>query len=128
MEILGKLIKKLDPVTGEGKNGPWKKRNFVIETQSDYPKKVCFTTWGDRVDFNGFTESDMVKVFFDVESREFNNNWYNDLKCWKVEVMSAGGTNSPAAGAAAPTGSAPLPSIEDEPFELGDDPGDDLPF
>ncbi len=121
MEIVGKLIKKLDPVTGEGKNGPWKKQNFVIETQADYPKKVCFTTWGERIDFNSFTESDMVKVFFDVESREYNNNWYNDLKCWKVEVQQAGGTS-------APTGDIPPLTENDIPLIPENDPGDDLPF
>ena len=122
MEIIGKLIQKLDPVTGEGKNGAWKKQNFVIETAGDYPKKICFTTWGDKVDFNAFTESDTVKVFFEAESREYNKNWYTDLKCWKVEVTSSGGTN-------APMGDTPPKITEDDiPFELSDDPGDDLPF
>ncbi|PLX07545.1 MAG: hypothetical protein C0596_11510 [Marinilabiliales bacterium] len=121
MEIEGKLIKKLPPVTGDGKNGPWKKQNFVIETQADYPKMICFTTWGDRVDFNSFTESDIVKVYFDIESREYNNNWYTDLKCWKVEVNQAGGSDSPS-------GDIPPITENDIPFEVDDDPGDDLPF
>ena len=47
MEIEGKLIKKLEPISGEGRNGTWKKQNFVIETFDNYPKKVCFTVWGD---------------------------------------------------------------------------------
>ena len=121
MEITGKLIKKMPPVTGESKNGAWKKQNFVIETQTDYPKNICFTTWGDKVDFNSFTESDTVKVFFDIESREFNNNWYTDLKCWKVEIAQSGGLIPP-------TGDLPPMTEENIPFELEDDPGDDLPF
>jgi len=121
MEIIGKLIKKMEVVSGEGKNGPWKKQNFVIETQADYPKKVCFTAWGDKVELNSVTESDIIKVHFDVESREYNNNWYNDLKCWKVELNSSGGSKAAIAD---------LPPIseKDIPFEIEDDPGDDLPF
>lgn len=121
MEIIGKLIQKLAPVTGEGKNGPWKKQSFVIETQADYPKKVCFTTWGDKVELNSFTESDIIKVYFDVESREYNNNWYNDLKCWKIELSSSGGSSNII-------NELPPVSEKDIPFDLEDDPGDDLPF
>ncbi len=121
MEIEGKVIKKLAPVTGEGRNGTWKKQSFVIETQAEYPKKICFTVWSDRVNFNDFTESDMVKVFFDIESREYKENWYTDLTCWRVNVIKYNASE--------------MPKEESEPtinnsndFLLEDDPGDDLPF
>jgi hypothetical protein len=120
MELVGKLIHKMPPVTGEGRNGTWKKQNFVIEVQSEYPKKVCFALWGDRVDLNAFTESDMIKVYFDAESREYNGNWYTDLRCWKIEL------NAPGRGDV----QMDLPPLteNDIPFDLEDDPGDDLPF
>jgi hypothetical protein len=121
MEIIGKLIKKLPPVTGESAKGPWKKQSFVIETQADFPKSVCFTTWGDKVELNSFTESDIIKVHFDVESREYKDNWYSDLKCWKIELNASGGSTNTISEIA------PL-SEKDIPFELEDDPGDDLPF
>ncbi len=50
LEIKGKLIKKLQVQTGEGKNGTWKKSSFVIETGGDYPKKVCFIAWNGKSD------------------------------------------------------------------------------
>ncbi|MDD3685785.1 MAG: DUF3127 domain-containing protein [Bacteroidales bacterium] len=121
MELTGKLIKKLEPVTGEGKNGPWKKQGFVIEVPSDFPKKVCFTVWGDKAGLSSVTESDTIKVYFDAESREYNNNWYTDLKCWKIELNAPG-------NAAPSTQQAPEFKPEDIPFDLEDDPGDDLPF
>jgi len=120
MEIIGKLIHKLPPVTGEGKNGTWKKQSFVIETQSEYPKKICFTSWGDKIDMNSFTESDIIKVHFDIESREYNNNWYTDLRTWKIELNSPGGSGS--------INDFPPFTEEDIPFALDEDPGDDLPF
>lgn len=120
MEISGKLIKILEPVTGESKNGPWKKQNFVIETESEYPKKISFTVWGDKIDFSQFTESDNIKVYFDIESREYNNNWYTDLKAWKAELVKAGGSE-PRMDAP------PLDGIEIPP-DIPDEDGDVLPF
>ena len=50
MEISGKVIKILPLVKGQGKNGEWKKQEIVIETPGQYPKPVCFSLWGDKID------------------------------------------------------------------------------
>ena len=50
LEISGKLVKKMPEQTGEGRNGTWKKREFVIETEGQYPQKICIATWGDKVE------------------------------------------------------------------------------
>lgn len=39
MEIKGKAIHMLPLVTGQGKNGEWRKQEFIIETGDQYPKK-----------------------------------------------------------------------------------------
>ncbi len=120
MEITGKIIKIYSPVTGESKHGPWKKQNFVIETSEDYPKKVSFTVWNDKADLSSLTESDTVKVFFDIESREYKENWYTDLKAWKAEVVKTGDNGFIEE-------KAPLDDMEIPP-ELPEEDGDDLPF
>ncbi|NPA68576.1 MAG: DUF3127 domain-containing protein [Chlorobi bacterium] len=85
LEITGKLIKKLPEQTGEGKFGKWIKQEFVIETQDQYPKKVCFSTWGDKTDIlKKFSEGDIITVSFNPESREYNERWYTDLRAWKI--------------------------------------------
>lgn len=123
MEITGKVVKILEPVSGEGKFGPWKKQNFVIETDDEYPKKICFTVWGDKVDVNALTVSDTVKVFFDAESREYNNNWFTDLKAWKAEVVNPGNTKSFDSETAPPPGENEVP-----PPDFDDNDEDPLPF
>lgn len=85
MEIEGKIIQVNPLQTGEGKNGTWKKQEFIIETQSQYPKKVCITAWGDRIDQFGLQQNVDVKVSIDIESREYNGRWYTDVRAWKVE-------------------------------------------
>ena len=122
MDIQGTFIKLLEPVTGEGKNGPWKKQEFIIELPGDFPKKLCIANWNDKADLSGLQEGDTVKVFFDVESREFNSRWYTDVKAWKLERVggSAGSKNNEVSNDLPPD----MPSS----FSLDDEPGDDLPF
>ena len=98
MELKGKLIQVLPLQTGTGKNGEWKKQDIIVETQSQYPKKVCISIWGDKINASQLQIGKMLNVSFDVESREYNGRWYTDVKAWKVEVIdgAAAGPESPA--------------------------------
>ena len=91
LEITGKVSEVLPRESGTGKNGnEWVKQSFVIETEGQYPKKVCFTAWRDLVDkVNTLQPGTEVKVSFDVESRSFNGKWYSDIKAWKIESKNA---------------------------------------
>ncbi|GAA4319940.1 DUF3127 domain-containing protein [Compostibacter hankyongensis] len=93
LEITGKLIQKLPVQTGEGKNGPWSKGGFVLETSGDrFPKKVCCVTWGDTISqVNAFNEGANLKASIDVESREYNGRWYTDVRAWRIEALPDGG-------------------------------------
>jgi hypothetical protein len=84
MEINGKIIALLPAQSGQGKNGTWKKQEYILETTGQYPKKVCFAVWGDKIDQFNVKPGDSVEVSFDVESREYNQRWYTELKAWKV--------------------------------------------
>lgn len=91
LEITGKVLQLLPEQTGQGKNGTWVRRDFVIETTEQYPKKICFSGWGDKAaQVNGLQEGQTVKVSFNPESREFNSKWYTDLRAWKIETDAKG--------------------------------------
>lgn len=129
MEASGKVIAVCDPETGVSKAGNnWKKRTCVIETQETYPKKIAFTLFGDRMDQYPMNVGDMVKVSFDISSREYNGRWYTDISAWKVEPATA----APAAGPVGDTAGimpggyaqAPVPPANLAPS--GDD--EELPF
>lgn len=101
MEITGKLIQKLPVKSGVSSSGNnWSKAEFVIETMDQYPKKVCANLWGDRARaLDQFQEGSFITVSFDLESREFNGNWYTDVKAWKVEPATpAAVSGAPAYG------------------------------
>jgi len=42
MELKGKVIQILPTQTGMGKKGQWKKLEFIVETQAQYPRKCVF--------------------------------------------------------------------------------------
>lgn len=127
MELTGKLERVLDPETGQGKNGMWKKQLFVVETLGNFPKKVAFQAWGDKADALGnFRTGDIVKVYFDPESREFNGKFYTDLRAWRIDAENnAGAQNS------APTNTYTdqMPSYQNDDFSASSKGiEDDLPF
>lgn len=118
MEIKGKIIQLLPLQTGMGKKGQWKKQDFVIETPGQYPKKVCLSLWGDKVDQYKVASGDVVTVTVDLESREYNGRWYTEARAWKLEKNGA-------------QGDVPPPPADDPYFNQeprGADSGDDIPF
>ncbi len=90
IEITGRIVTLLPLVTGEGKNGQWKKQEFVIETTDQYPKKVVFSMWGDKADMlSNYKPGEDIKVSFNPESREHNGRWYTDLRAWRIDRAGA---------------------------------------
>lgn len=102
-KIQGRIIIAMPETGGTGKNGnPWKKQEFVLETADNYPKKILFTLWGEKIEQYNLREGEQVTAFVDIESREYNGRWYTDLKAWKVDksgaAAPAGNTDSPISG------------------------------
>ena len=125
MEITGKIIVALPEQSGTSKSGnAWRKREYVLETQETYPKKVFFNFFGDRVTQYPLNVGDVVKISFDINSREFNGRWYTDISAWKSEPAAA---PAPAPAADAP---AAMPggyeNVPTPPAPQG--PEDDMPF
>jgi hypothetical protein len=84
MEITGKVLSLLPLQKGTGKNGEWKKQDFILETQSQFPKKVCLALWGPKIDQYKIKPGDVITAKIEVESREFNGKWYTDVKAYQI--------------------------------------------
>lgn len=88
MELTGKIFKKMPSVTGTGANGTWRKQEFVVETMEQYPRKICFECWNDDVrTLESIEVGNVVKVLFNVESREYEDRWYTSCRAWKINVI-----------------------------------------
>ena len=127
MEIKGRIIHVLPLQEGVSKAGnPWKKQEYVLETEEQYPRKVCFNLFGDKVDQYPAAIGEDVVVSFDLESREFNGRWYTDVRAWKIEKSASVAQGVPDMPPM-PNDIAPFPPAPAAP-DLAPSPNDDLPF
>ena len=123
MEIKGKIIHVLPLQEGVSRAGnPWKKQEYVLETGDQYPRKICFDFFGDKVDQFPAAIGDEVILNFDIDSREYNGRWYTGVHGWKLEKVMADNTPSPMSDIP------PMPSNEAAPFPPAAESTDDLPF
>lgn len=115
MDISGVVVALLPPQSGQGKTGnAWKKQEFILETPGQYPKKVCLSLWGEKVDENRVTIGEKITASINLESREYNNRWYTEARVWKITRSGSTGGNE-----------APPPTDDFIPESGG---SDDLPF
>lgn len=119
LSVKGKVEQILKPESGVSRAGKeWNKQEFVIETDDQFPRKVCFTLFGEKTSLiNGMAAGEEVEVSFNLESREYNGKWFHNINAWKID--KAGASNLPE----------PPPEfgMDDIPPEPEND-GSDLPF
>ena len=97
MEITGKIIFVSPVSTGVSQRtgNTWASREFVIETQEQYPKKACIRLFGqEKIDKHPVNVGDVVTVSFDINASEYNGRWYNQLNAWNITLP---GTSAPEA-------------------------------
>lgn len=94
----GTVIRILPVQEGVSKSGnAWRKGAFVIETEAQYPRTICFNIWNNRIDEFPLTEGDLVEVRFDVESREYMERWYTDVTAYSVSKVDQTAAAAPEA-------------------------------
>jgi len=140
MEIIGKFIKALPEQTGESPRGPWVRGGFVIETEEQFAKQLAFSLWGeDKVAVTrNMALNTQIKVYFNPESREYNDRWYTDLKCFRIDTFNPVSATGPQAGQTATQPNSapssfqqPSPSAKEESGSFNStepQEDDDLPF
>ncbi len=121
-EVEGALHKKFDT---ENKTETFQAREFVIKTEGQYPQFVKFQLTQDRCQLvDPFNDGDMIKVYFDLRGREWNEKYFTNLNAWKIEKQTPQevATENPAAN---------FPDINNMPDSSSsneEDSFDDLPF
>ena len=128
MELTGRIVAVQPVQTGEGRNGTWKKQEYVVEydRQAQYPRKMMFVLWGDKIDQYNIQEGQELKIHFDIDCRAYNGRWYNDIRAWKVEpdMEAAPAVPSEPAGRFADNVPPPPPEL----LASSSDASSDLPF
>lgn len=139
MELSGKIIAVLEKRSGTSARtgNTWAVQEYVVETHDQYPRKCMFNVFGeDKINTFNIQVGEEVTVSFDIDAREYNGRWYNDIRAWNVTK----GVAAPAPQVAAPAQpqmAAPAQPVAQpvqqatstaDPFAGGDASGDDLPF
>ena len=145
MEISGKIIMVLPERGGvsQRSGSEWKVASYVLETMEQYPRKCCFEVFGtDRIAQFNIQVGQMLTVSLDIDAREYNGRWYNQIRAWKVVPYDPNAVAAPAdpnagfgaAPQAAPfpaaTSAAPAPAAAPAPEAqaFSGESNDDLPF
>ena len=126
MELTGKIIAVLPAKEGVSKAGnPWMTQEYVLETHDHYPRKMCFNHFvADKINQFNIQIGEELTVSFDIDCREWQGRWFNDIRAWKVERVNA--TEQTSANT---TEQAPIPPISAAPVDFTqNDTTDDLPF
>ena len=68
---------------------PNTKYSFVGRTDGEYPKTVCMTVWGDDLWARlGIIVGNSYNLSFDIDSREYQDRYYTEVKCYKAVLLS----------------------------------------
>ena len=93
--ILLKVLTLFPVKEGVGKTSgtPWKSREFVIETQDQYPKRICLQVMNANMDRFPMEEGMEVSVKFDISTRERDGRYFNTLTAWDITVLNSRPSN-----------------------------------
>jgi len=148
MELAGRVIAVLEARSGLAKTtgNPWMTQDYVIETHEDYPRRMVFNVFGEeKIKQLNIQLGEEINVFFDINAREYQGRWYNDIRAWRVDRVTPGEVPAPGvmpgaqAFAGQPAGTAPAqpqvasapaqPAATQAPVDFTEgDSTDDLPF
>lgn len=127
MEKQGKTIALMPIRSGVSASGKeWASQDFVLqECEQQYPRRICFSVFGrERLDKFNLQVGVDVTVAFDINAREYNGRWYNDLQAYDVRPLQTTAQPMPAQPQ-------PQQNVQSTLFgDIADAPqkNDDLPF
>lgn len=125
-EIEGKAHKIFDT---ENKTDTFQAREFVIETEGQYPQYIKFQLTQDRCGLmDNYKEGQMIKVYFDLRGREWNEKYFTNLNAWRVEAAAAAAAVPPPAAGSGDFPSEEYPAATATPKDTAASDFDDLPF
>lgn len=132
MEMSGRIIKVLEARGGTSARtgNPWKVQSFVLQTQEQYPRHLCFEVFGeDKINQFNIQEGQDLTVSFDIDAHEYQGRWYTQIRAWKVEAVQPGAPVATQPVQADPFAAQPAPAQPAAPsFDTTPDESSDLPF
>ena len=89
MNVIGKLVKKLQRETGVSKSGKtWEKQSILVEQNAEFNKEVVISFFGDKIkSIRDIEEGSDVNVSINLSSREYNGKYYHNIDGWFIAKL-----------------------------------------
>ena len=102
------------------------RQEYVIEVPGQYPKKMCFTLFGeDRIkQFDIHQGEQNITVQFDIDAHEYNGKWFNEIRAYNILRPY----NNGAAPQSRANGAGQVVYNTQQPGQQQQEKNDDLPF
>ena len=129
LEIEGRVSHILPEQSGTSARGEWVRGGFAVRTEGEYPKSICFEVLGrERIDKIRpyLREGGLVKVSFDVSSREWQGRWFTSLTAFSVFAKESEIGQSQSQGQNVQQAQSPAPQPQPAPQSQKEE--DPLPF
>ncbi|MFI3304261.1 MAG: DUF3127 domain-containing protein [Rikenellaceae bacterium] len=128
MDFTGTVFKIMPEIKGTSARGDWQRQEVIFEMMDgQYARKVAVTFFNKPTEVAGLQIGAAYNVSFNVESREYNDRWYTDIRAWRVMPAESAAPAQPAAPVyTSPVAATPTPATT--PMAASADDVDDLPF
>ena len=89
MKLVGRIIAIHPVVEGKSDKGEWRRQEIILETMTDFPKKVCIS-FGNPDMLQGFSKNEIVEVAISPESKDYNGKWFTTIRGISIKTLMAG--------------------------------------
>lgn len=125
------MIKILPEKSGTSARGEWQRQEVVFEVMdgSQYSRKAVVNFMNKPMEVQALRIGTTYNVSFNIESREYNERWYTDIRAWRVTPVVADAPQPEPQSYAAPQPTAAPSYAAPQPAAVSSaDEVDDLPF
>ena len=93
----------------------WRRAQYILEHEhGQYPRSIVFDVMGDdKINQMAIRQGEELVIHLNIDTREFNGRYFNNVECWKVERAGQQQTQQPAQAVPAPQAApAPQPQVQ----------------
>lgn len=76
----------------------WRRAQYILEHEhGQYPRSIVFDVMGDdKINQMAIRQGEELVIHLNIDTREFNGRYFNNVECWKVERAGQQQTQQPA--------------------------------
>ena len=95
----------------------WRRAQYILEHEhGQYPRSIVFDVMGDdKINQMAIRQGEELVIHLNIDTREFNGRYFNNVECWKVERAGQQQTQQPGQAQTQQPAPAPAPQQVQQP-------------